>query len=130
MALDISVITEDDIASHMNQGNNPLIGVDITTAELVGKPLAQSPQGVCGLQKWIEAQTGYSAYLTFGFGSDGSRWKMVLKDPVTEEVVKMWGDKYVTGSGSTDIGFAGKHERLGYMLIYKLARKIADQLEL
>lgn len=136
MPLDLAGITENDVADHMTVGTTAMIGVDISHAELVGKPLNQSPQGVCGLIKWCEAQIGnqlgFAVTITIrmAFLSDGSVWHMLLERADNGQNLRQWGNKRITGKRQSDIGFARDHELLGYKMILKLARRIANQLGL
>lgn len=130
MPFDPDDITEANTADHMTDGNTPIIGVSLNHADLVGVPLSQSPQGVCGLLKWMEAQTNRSFLLQLTFRSDGSHWKLTVVNPNNGNIVKTLGDKMITGKTDSDLGFAERHERLGYLLLRKVARRIANQLGL
>jgi hypothetical protein len=136
MAIDLDLITDDDVGSHLDNGNTPMIGVDITHSALEGLPLNQAPQGVCGIQKWMEAQLSaqynspISVKIRMEFLSDGSTWEIIVNDEVNNTVIKSYGAKRITGKAISDTGFANTHEQLGYIALRKLARAIAAQIDL
>jgi hypothetical protein len=128
MALNINDFDETEMVGHMESGNQPMIGIDAPNGFYTGKRLREAGQGVCGLLRWIKENSPWTIQLLMSFEEDGSKFWIRVVRQSDGAVIRQIGPRAIRGKGQTDIGFAERHEQLGYRFIVKFARRLETRL--
>lgn len=128
MALDLDKLKKEDIAGHLEQGNENLIGVTVPINHFEGKELKEAVRGWCTLNLWIEHNSDWKVRYEYAF-ENGAQYRVLLIDKKTGDIAKDFGWSDVKGVAISEANFGNTFEQLGFKMAFKLARQIEADIK-
>lgn len=121
-------LTDDEVLDHGTKGQEPLMGNDSPAGFYTGKLLAAAGREYCNVTRWIKDNTPWIATVVMEFTDENSSVLVRLRRQSDGVVVRTFGPRVVTGGARRTSNFADRHEFIGTVAVYKVAKKIEARL--